>query len=166
MWVQVWSRRKWRPNCREEKKPSAFISNNSLSLVYCTLCWSCQSPFAKQSPKNITANTWHMHLQSCRARVCVWACVCRCMCVCVCAQASIAVGSEEFSMNNWTWRGEKPAVQKAKCQLPGSFYFKRRGGGAKGGVRGWIKEGKKKIKEDTKDLKRHKFRLVKPRVAH
>lgn len=52
--------------------------------------------------------------------------------------------------------GEKPAVQKAKCQLPGSFYFKRRGGGAKGGV-------KKKIKEDTKDLKRHKFRLVKPK---
>lgn len=45
-------------------------------------------------------------------------------------------------MNNWTW-GEKHAVQIAKCQLPGWFYF--RGTGNQSCSKGMRKMEKKKM---------------------
>lgn len=87
----------------------------SSPIIVPHLCIACSIvtlpvPLPKTKPQNITANTWHMHLQSS---------------VYVCVLASIAVGIEEFSMNNWT-QGEKHAVQKVKCQLPVVFLFQKK----------------------------------------
>lgn len=143
------SHRKWRETIikgrsreeRTERSPFAFISNNSPSLVYFTLYTEAAiSPSRNKAPK------YHcQHMAQAFTELCV--------CVRVCVVASQAVGSEEFSMNNWTW-GEKPAIQKAKCQLPDSFYFRKRG------IQRWDKEMNKRPN------KQNKRRYQKPRKKH
>lgn len=72
------------------RSPSAFISNNSLSLAYCTLCTETASFLSQNKAPKISLPA---HGTCIHKAACMHAFVCVCMCVCV--PAPIAVGSEE-----------------------------------------------------------------------
>ena len=111
---------------RRSGSPFSFISNNSLSLVYCTVYTEAASfPSQNKAPKiSLPAHG-----------TCIYRAACRnlCVCVCVCVfLASTAARSMKFSINNWKWRrNQLPKKQNANCKT----YLILWKGGAKGGVK-------------------------------
>jgi len=62
----------------EKQKSLPFISNNSLSLVYCPhYTEAASSPSQNKAPKYHCQRVAHVFKKLC-------VCVCACMCVCVC----------------------------------------------------------------------------------